>query len=144
MEPTTEIKKEPVYFEDTRYNIGHIKPGQGNIKLEWVFQDIKKDQIEEVKPQCGCTAKVDIKDDRITAVYTDGTARSLVENTTSKRLNISKFLNCILKPTEEEIQQAAKEGKTLELYVENDRGNKVLNPDRKKIGLSFNGTVVLE
>ena len=124
--PSTPIE----YFEDVSYNFGEISPGVKNVKLEWIFKDIKKEDIDEVRPGCGCTAKIEIQDDRITGVYNDSTPHQTVSSRVNKRFNIKKTLRVYLKDGEK-------------IDITNNRGVADINPKKKRILIDFSGVVVV-
>lgn len=66
-------------YKETSVNVGDIKAGQQNVKVEWFFDQLKKEDLAvtpegkyAIQPSCGCTANFDVLDDRIVAHYNDG------------------------------------------------------------------------
>lgn len=105
------------YFKSVNYiHPDPISPGQKNVRVEWLFEDLTKDQIDlkengnyAVIPGCGCTANIEVLDDRIVATYSDTTTEKKVRESQNRELQIGKNLRVYLK-----------DGKPLR--AKNDRG----------------------
>lgn len=118
-------------FKDVQVNGGIIKPGQKDVLIEWMFEEIKQNEIasyEEggvqkyaIQPSCGCTASIEVLQDRLVAKYNDG-GNSLGP--------LSRSLTVYLK---------ASDG--TEVFLTNDRGVKMFNPALGKVTLGFTVTV---
>lgn len=71
------------FFKQTFVNVGDIKLGQKEVKVEWEFEGMSKEDVAKYKnssgnevfavaPGCGCTANLEVTDKGITALYNDG------------------------------------------------------------------------
>lgn len=104
--------------------------------VKWFFKDLTKDQIAKdekgnyaIFPGCGCTAKVEVNDSGIVAVYTDDTKIQTLNTSSNGKYSIGKNLRVFLN-----------DGKPL--YERNDRG--VLRPNyhgKRNIILTFNAEI---
>lgn len=101
-----------------------IKRGKTAV-IEWFYDETSKDEIEDARPGCSCTANIEILDDRIRAVYTDNTPESAFQNREVEMIN--KNINVYFK-----------DGKPLMIKR---RGRDVRNPDKKRQTLSFHVSV---
>lgn len=110
------------YFKTTKCSVKNpIKPGDKNVKVEWLFEDlanidIAKDSDDKyaVKPGCGCTANVKVTDTGIIAYYSDSTSKKDVLASQNREKVVGKNMRVFLD-----------DGKPL--YVKNERGIMKLN-----------------
>lgn len=116
------------YFKQDVQDLGDIKAGSTDVPIEWEFGSIKKSDIAfyldsngdlqpAIKKSCGCTAKIEVLDDRIKAKYTD----------TLKKGIKSKTLTIYLKPRSTETP----------IRVKNEKGIETYNADLEKVIVSF-------
>lgn len=118
-------------FKDVSVNGGVIKPGQREVHIEWLFDSLKKDDIASymeggvkkyaIKPSCGCTADIEVLEDRVVAKYNDG------GNTIGP---LSRSLT---------VYHSSVTG--VDVFLINDRGVKIFNPALGKTVLGFTVTV---
>lgn len=120
-------------FKDITIDIGEIKAGSKDNKVEWFFEDLKKDDIASsidkngkiqwhVVPSCGCTASIQVTDNSIVALYNDN------GNHIGK---IDKKITVYFKPDDSSTPIKAK----------NEKGVEVYNPLLGKTTLFLNATV---
>lgn len=79
-----------------------INPG-GKLQVEWFFDNLTVDQIAvkdngeyAVIPGCGCTADIQVLEDRIIATYTDQNTVESVSKEPNGEIQISKNLRVFL------------------------------------------------
>lgn len=119
-------------FKNLIFDLGEIKAGSVH-QCKWEFDSLTKDEILSTPrkkgslmyhavPKCGCTAKVDVNDDCITAEYTDSG---------NHIGTISKKITVYYKPQED-----------IPVFVKNQRGVTVYNPALGSTTLLIHGTVV--
>lgn len=117
------------YFKNKVTDLGSIKAGSTNVLVEWLFEDIKKsdiafyldkdgNKVPAIRKSCGCTAKVEVLDDRITARYTDTT------KTGSKSKTITVFLRS--------------KDSSVPVLVKNEAGKEIINRSLESVVLKFN------
>jgi hypothetical protein len=117
--------KNPMYVFPDLIKVG----SKNNIVSFFYGPDLKKDDIEQVFPGCGCTADVQILDDRITANYTDNTSPLEIEGASASNAKpIEKSLTVVYKSEEP-------------LWTKNERGLQVVNPNKNREILKFYGNV---
>ena len=128
----------PKYFKSVNYIVSEsISPGDKGIKVEWLFEELTREQIYKeskdkyaVRPGCGCTANVEVLEDRIVATYTDSTKKDSVLKSPNREMSIRKTISVFLD-----------DGK--DLIVKNERGVDALNvKDKENITLTF--TVIVQ
>ena len=97
-------------------NLGDVKL-KDKIKLTFPFEG-DRNQIEKIKPSCGCTAEVQLSNKEITAMFTPD-----AEGPFTKGINV--YL---------------KDG--VDLTIVNNLGVEVFNPKKKSIKLVFTGKAI--
>lgn len=96
-------------------DLGTVKL-KDKVKLSFPFEG-DKNLIEKVKPGCGCTAKVEITNNAITAVFTPESVGPF-----------SKSINVFFKDG-------------IDLTIVNTLGVEVINPKKPSIKLKFHGKI---
>ena len=124
-------------FKSQHYVIpGHIKAGAKNVRVEWLFDELTKDKITKRKdgsyaiyPGCGCTASIDVLDDRLLAMYTDGTKKEDIKGAVkSVGKNVRVFIEV--------------DGDEEPLMIKNQRGVLVPNTKKSNALLTFAASIV--
>lgn len=117
------------------YNIGTIKEGTEGIALEYIPTDkFNPDEVEFIKPGCGCTADVKVTTDEngkslITGIYNDSSNYSkTVQGDKPKEHSFTKSITVFFKDDQP-------------LTNVNSLGNPVFNDQKKHILLYLSGTV---
>lgn len=116
-------------FQDFTYLVPEpIVAGQTGVDLRWFFKQIEAEDIEEIRPHCGCTASIEILPDGIKATYSDNSTEKQFANLAGNYYHINKGLNVFVKDGEP-------------MSIINDKGVSVFNPKKKYFVLRFSANV---
>ena len=115
-------------------DIGNINPNS-RTRVEWEITG-DPNHIVHFIPDCGCTANTRIEGNRIIADFTETDSKNLTEPNRTEWFPSRKM------PITKGIWAYFNDG--LDLFLLDDKGVQIVNPDKEKIKISFIGYVLLD
>lgn len=119
-------------FKSNLTDIGDIAPNQ-QVTVEWEML-CDPNEILEFRPDCGCTVNTRKEGSKVIADFTESDYKNMTEEFMDDYYPSGKI------PITKGIWAYFKDGK--DMYVFNEQGNQIINPEKRKEKLTFIGFII--